>query len=313
MKQGYSFSTMWNLRRHQSGKDMINEIKGLGFAQVELNYNVTEELLADIRPMVDQGDIIVSSVHNVFPFIADRDYDTDSVMLGFDDPIKRQKAVDLLKKSADYADSLGAKAVVVHPGEVPFDDNIDAILKKLWVEKGRESKEYQTLWGEMLARRNELAPIHVTRIRESLEDVCSYIEQKGYDVRIGIETRSRCNQIPTLQEANQIITELGGDRVGIWYDIGHGTMMGRMGLYDNEQEILELKDKVLGVHIHETVGIVDHWCPYIHSEDLEGFDVFLPVIAAAPIKVYELRAPCEAQQIERSYQIMKGKMDQLQL
>jgi sugar phosphate isomerase/epimerase len=312
-KEGYSFSTMWNLRRHSSGRDMIQEIKSLGFSQVELNYNVNDELLASIVPMIEGGEIIISSVHNVFPFIDDKDYDTDSVMLGFDDLNKRRRAVELLKRSADYAYRFGAKAVVVHPGEVPFHYNIDAALKKLWVEEGKDSPAYQQLWSEMLERRNELAPIHVARITECLEEVCEYIEQAGLGIKIGIETRSRCNQIPALQEADQIMTGLKGAPVGLWFDIGHGMMMERMGLYDAEREVQAFaqQGKVLGVHIHETVGIVDHWCPYIHSQDDSGFDVFLPVIQAAELKVYELRAPCKREEIEDSYRIMHEKMKKL--
>ncbi|MFS0724178.1 hypothetical protein [Paenibacillus sp. 1P07SE] len=85
-------------------------------------------------------------------------------------------------------------------------------------------------------------------------------------------------------------------------------MMERMGLYDNAAEIQKLKDKVLGVHIHETVGLVDHWCPYVHSGDDKTFDAFLEVIDSAPIKVYELRAPCKEEQIEQSYRIMTEKI-----
>jgi sugar phosphate isomerase/epimerase len=232
-------------------------------------------------------------------------------MLGFDDLDKRRRAVELLKRSVDYAVRFGAKGVVVHPGEVPFDHNIDAVLKKLWVEKGKDSMEYKLMWNDMMERRDELAPIHAARIRECLEEVCDYIEQGSLGIRIGIETRSRCYQIPTLREADQIITELGGAPVGLWFDIGHGMMMERMGLYDNEREIQLLKDKVLGVHIHETVGLVDHWCPYIQSGDLSGFDAFLPIIEAAPLKVYELRAPCKTEEIEASFRIMSEKMKKL--
>lgn len=307
-KPDYSFSTMWNLRKHTRGHEMIEEIKRLGFEQVELNYNVTTEFLKTIEPMIEQGSIRVSSVHNVFPFINDKDYDTDSVMLGFDDLDKRRRSVELLIQSIDYAHRYGAKGVVVHPGEVPFAYNIDNELKRLWREQGKESPAYQKLWNEMMARRNELAPIHVQRIQDSLETVCDYIARKGLDIKIGIETRSRCYQIPTLQEADQIITGLQGAPVYLWYDIGHGMMMERMGLYDNAAEIQQMKDKVLGVHIHETVELVDHWCPYVHSKDNETFDAFLDVIDAAPIKVYELRAPCTEEEIEESYRIMTEKL-----
>ena len=48
--------------------------------------------------MIQQNEISISSVHNVFPFIADRDYDTDSgKRLAFDDLDKRAKAVGLSK------------------------------------------------------------------------------------------------------------------------------------------------------------------------------------------------------------------------
>jgi len=307
-KPDYSFSTMWNLRKHTRGHEMIEEIQRLGFEQVELNYNVTTEFLETIEPMIEQGSIRVSSVHNVFPFINDKDYDTDSVMLGFDDLDKRRRSVELLIQSIDYAHRYGAKGVVVHPGEVPFAYNIDNELKRLWREQGKASPAYQKLWNEMMERRNALAPIHVQRIQDSLETVCDYIARKGLDIKIGIETRSRCYQIPTLQEADQIITGLQGAPVYLWYDIGHGMMMERMGLYDNAAEIQRMKDKVLGVHIHETVELVDHWCPYVHSKDNETFDAFLDVIDAAPIKVYELRAPCTEEEIEESYRIMTEKL-----
>ncbi len=307
-KEGYSFSTMWNIRRHTSGSGMIEEILSLGFEQVELNYNVTTELMNTITPMIEKQQIKVSSVHNVFPFIADKDYDTDSMMLGFDDLEKRKRSVALLISSVDYAHRYGAKGVVVHPGEVPFSYNIDNELKRLMREHGKESSEYRTLWTEMIERRNELAPIHVKRIQESLETVSEYITRKNLDVKIGIETRSRCNQIPTLQEANQIIDNLQGSPVYLWYDIGHGMLMDGMGLYNNVKEIKQMKHKVLGVHIHETVDMVDHWCPYIHSEDDQTFDDFLEIIDAAPIKVYELRAPCTEEQIEASFRVMNQKL-----
>lgn len=310
-KEGYSFSTMWNIRRHTVGSEMIEQIKSLGFNQVELNYNVNEDLMSTITPMIEKQEIQISSVHNVFPFINDQNYDTDSVMLGFDQPEKRQRSIELLKRTVDYAVRYGAKGVVVHPGEVPFDYNIDFALKKLWHEQGKDSPAYKALWADMIEQRNLLAPLHVRRIQDSLEEVCNYIAQHNFDVSIGIETRSRCNQIPTLQEANQIIDHLHDAPVYLWYDIGHGMLMEEMGLYQNVKEINEMKHKVLGVHIHEVVDLVDHWCPYIHSEDDETFDAFLEVIDAAPIKVYELRAPCTEEQIEQSYVKMHDKIKRM--
>lgn len=307
-KGQYSFSTCWNIKRHHTGSHMIDEIRELGFRCVELNYNVTHELLATIEPMIERGEIGVSSVHNTFPHVADPDYGTDSVLLGFDNEEKRQHAIDLLIRSAEYADHYGAKAVVVHPGEVPFDYNIDQELKRLYREQGPESYAYVSLWSEMLERRESLAEHYLRRIGDSLEEVCERIEAKGWDVSIGIETRSRCYQMPTLREAKSVFDRLKGARVGLWYDFGHGMMMERMGLYDNALDMDAIKYNVVGIHIHETVGLSDHWCPYVHSGDMSYFDRFLPIIEAAPVKVYELKAACTPEEIEQSHELLLGKL-----
>lgn len=101
-----------------------------------------------------------------------------------------------------------------------------------------------------------------SKASESLAQACEHIARRGLNGKIGIETGSRCYQIPTLQEADAIITNLQDAPVYLWYDIGHAMMMERIGLYENGEALRKLKDKALGVHIHETAGLVDHWCPY---------------------------------------------------
>ncbi|MBD0381798.1 sugar phosphate isomerase/epimerase family protein [Paenibacillus sedimenti] len=300
-KGEYSFSTCWNIKKHPAnGRELIEEIKELGFRNVELNYNIKAEHLETIEPMIEKGEIGISSVHNVFPYIADKDYDTDSVMLGFDDEAKRKRSVELLIQSIEYADRYGAKAVVVHPGEVPFAYNIDHELKQLYREHGRESEAYQKLWKEMLQKREQGSPIYTKRIQDSLEEVCEYTAKKGYNIAIGIETRSRCYQMPTLMEAKTICDNLKGAPVYLWYDIGHAMMMDRMGLYNNIEELQQVKSYIYGVHIHETLELSDHWCPYVHSKE-EYFDHFLEVIEKAPLKVYELKAVCQPDEIHESH------------
>jgi sugar phosphate isomerase/epimerase len=304
----YSFSTCWNIKRHSVGREMIEEIKALGFRHVELNYNVTEELMTTIEPMIEKGEIGVSSVHNVFPFINDKDYDTDSVLLGFDDEVKRKRSVELLIRSMEYANRYGAKAVVVHPGEVPFDYNIDSELKQLYREHGKDSPQYQQLWSQMLERRERLSPLYTKRIQNSLEEACEHAAKKGWDVAVGIETRARCYQMPTLMEAKTICESLKGSPVYLWYDTGHAMMMDRMGLYNNVKELKEVSSYIYGVHIHETLELSDHWCPYIHSKDMQYYDHFLEAIDFAKVKVYELKAACQPDEIHASHQLIIDKI-----
>jgi sugar phosphate isomerase/epimerase len=308
-KSPFSFSTCWNIKKHAIGRSMIEEIRSLGFSKVELNYNVTKDMLTTIEPMIERGEIGISSVHNTFPHVADPDYGTDSVLLGFEDEERRQRAIQLLLRSAEYAHRYGAEAVVVHPGEVPFEYNIDHELKAIYKTEGPDSPAYRGLWKKMIERREALSEFYIRNIHRSLEEVCDESVKRGYKVQFGIETRSRCNQIPTLQEANTIIDALAGAPLGLWYDIGHGIMMERMGLYDNVREANEMIGKIVGIHIHETIELSDHWCPYLHSGDMTYYDRFLPIIAAAPIKVYELKAACTPDDIEQSHRILLDKLE----
>lgn len=307
-KGEFSFSTCWNIKHHTTGSGMLQEIRELGFRQVELNYNVTEEMLATIEPMIERGEIGVSSVHNTFPHVPDPDYGTDSVLLGFADREKRKRAVELLVRSAEYARRYGGEAVVVHPGEVPFPVEFVKELEQIYGGQGRDSEAYRRKWAELLERREAHSAVYVQTIIESLDEVCNRSVSKGLNVRFGIETRSRPQQIPTLAEAKTIINALQGAPVGIWYDTGHAIMMDRLGLYDSVGEMAGLMDDIVGVHIHETIGLSDHWCPYVNSGNPDFYDAYLPMIERAQVKVYELKAACRPEEIHESHRLLTAKL-----
>ncbi|MNI91002.1 hypothetical protein D3C73_1486070 [compost metagenome] len=89
-------------------------------------------------------------------------------------------------------------------------------------------------------------------------------------------------------------------------------MMDRMGLYDNVLEANALIHNIVGVHIHETVGLSDHWCPYVHSNDLSFFDSFLDIIEHSPVKVYELKSVCTPEDIDASHELITNRITQRQ-
>lgn len=130
-KGEYSFSTCWNMKKHTVGRELIKEICELGFSRVELNYNITREMLTTIEPMIERGEISISSVHNTFPPTPDPDYGTDSVLLGFEDEAKRKRAIELLVQSAEYA-SLRGEGSSCESGEVPFPYDISEELAGIY-------------------------------------------------------------------------------------------------------------------------------------------------------------------------------------
>jgi sugar phosphate isomerase/epimerase len=305
--KGLSFSTSWNWRLAKTGNELIDQIMALGFDTVELNYKVTQQMYSEIYDRVERKEVTISSVHNVFPFIEDKDYDTDSQLLGYKDKDKRQKALEYTKRTIHYAAMLGAKAVVIHPGEVPVEPerNYDRLLKNLYQEGKKEDREYKVLFDEMLEYRNRQNMSYISLIKDSLEELNNYIEQKNYNICLGIENRAMCCQIPDFKEANFLLEQLKGLPVYFWYDIGHGIMMENLGLFCNIEEAYKIKDKIIGVHIHDAQGVDDHFAPYTFEDNL---DKFIDIIKEVPIKVLELGVKNKSEDIIRGTKMLYRKL-----
>jgi sugar phosphate isomerase/epimerase len=302
-----SFSTMWNYMKSSDGAELLRQIIDLGFRKVELNYRISREMLDAMEPLLERGVIAVGSIHNVFPRVADPAFDTDSQLLGYADPDLRAEAVKLTKQSVDYAQRLGAAAVVIHPGEVPVSEArfYDRMLKRLYRQGKQDSPEYETLFREMAEYRAKRSPCHLELIRQSLEALCEYIGKKNYTVKLGIENRAMCHQIPDFAEADWLLSKLRELPVYFWYDIGHGMVLENLGIFNNRAGALALADRTIGIHIHDTLGVEDHWAPYIHSDHL---DDFLELIAKIPIKVLELGSKNSAAAVLKGVAVLCEKL-----
>lgn len=290
MFKDLSMSTSWCGNKYKTGDDFVRDFIKMGFNKMELNYNITEEMLKNIYPIVEKGDIEVTSVHHPFPKQYERAFDTDSQMLGFEDKVLRDKAIEMTKRSIDMGATLGAKAVVIHPSEVPIDyenRHYDVMLKELYRKGEKNSKAYETLYQEMIDHRNHFSPSFIRRTAESLDTLANYVVKKGYDMTLGIENRAMCHQIPDFYEAEYILSQLPNSPVKFWYDIGHGVMMENLGMFDNLGSLKKILSHTIGIHIHDVIGVKDHFAPY-HISDY--IDEYVKYIKKIPIKVLEIGA-----------------------
>ncbi len=298
-KADLAISTMWNFRKANSGEELIDQLTALGFNRVELNYQVRPEWISGIRRRINEGAIAVSSVHNVFPKTLDKRFDTDSVMLGYEDESLRQQAVELAKGSVEWACVLGAGAVVFHPTEVPLEPNaFDVPLKALVKAHRTDTEEYRALHAKMLAAR-QAAP-YLDRMMKSIHELADYVTKHDLPIRLGMENRAMCHQCPTYPEMELIAERFHGGPVGLWLDTGHGIMMQEMGL-----QRLPLSERaasmIVGMHIHDAVDALDHYAPCTLEGDEPGtypaLEPFREYIVNSPIKVLELSGRLSAEEI----------------
>lgn len=316
MNEQFACSSSWNGHKAQekdfTGYHMLREIQALGFRQVELNYNVTEQTLREMYPLLETGNMKVSSLHNVFPK-APSEYGPSSVFLGFEDDHKRKKAIDYTIRTIEYAKELGAKAVVIHAGKVvvcPEDDEYyNRALRRVCLEHGIHSKKYKELCQVAMSLRGQSNIRQTQLIIESLEDICNVMERKNIDVKLGLENRVNYHEMPNAEEYDMIFNGLSDAPVYMWHDIGHGEILNKLGLFDGVDVLSKYKSKLLGVHIHDVNNrFVDHLAPYMVSNVL---DHYLETIYSAPIKVLELSKDNTPDMIIKGVKVLESKLNQI--
>lgn len=292
-KSDLALSTMWNYRKAASGKELMDQILSLGFGRVELNYQVKAEWLPDIEQYIKDKLISISSVHNVFPKTYDKRFDTDSVLLGYTDEALRHQAVELGKKSIDWAVRLGAKAVVFHPTEVPLSPvKYDIPIKKYIAAHKTDTGNYRRLLANM--KKARLASPYLNQALKSMEELADYVSQHRLPVKLGMENRAMCHQIPVFSEFDIIAERFDKSPVGIWLDTGHAIMMMEMDL--QALPLTEITERnIVGMHIHDAVDGLDHYAPCTLPGDvLRPFEKY---IKNSPIKVLELSGRLSAGEI----------------
>ena len=292
-KDDLAISTMWNYRKASSGSQLMDMLLALGFKKVELNYQVRAEWLPDIRRYIADGAIQAVSVHNVFPKTYDARFDTDSILLGYEDEALRTEAVRLGKRSIDMACELGAKAVVFHPTEVPLSpEKYDIPLKKLVAAHRTDSEKYQALRRQLLAERTS-AP-YISRMMKSIGELADYVEKNRLPVKLGMENRAMCHQVPIFSEMELIAERFDGSPAGLWLDTGHAIMMMELGLQE-----LPLSERaarnIVGMHIHDAIDGLDHYAPCTFPQPVLA--PFTAYIRRCPIRVLELSGRLSAQEI----------------
>ena len=308
-RKDLSISTMWNFRKANSGQELLDQLLALGFSKVELNYQVKAEWLPGIEQYVQDGLVKISSVHNVFPKVLDDRFDTDSLMLGYQDESLRRQAVELSKGSIDWAVRLGASAVVFHPTEVPLPpQQFDRPLKKFIADHRTQDPAFLALQQEMLAARQP-GP-YLSQMMKSIHELADYVVKQGLPVKLGMENRAMCHQIPIYPEFDLIVKEFSGGPVGIWLDTGHGIMMQEMGLQALPLS-QETKAAIVGMHIHDAVDGLDHYAPCTLPGNV--LEPFRDCIEACPIRVLELSGRLSAEEIRegtKKFLQQYGKADQ---
>jgi len=229
---------------------------GLGFTHIEANASISPQMLSELI----EAAVPISSIHSPCPVVmSSRGIPISSLSLSSLDENERMEAVSFTKKTIDLAASVRARAVVLHMGEVPIDLSLQNRLYKLCDESHTQTKEYSQAKEELVYQRISQAPPYLDAARTSLQELSEYSRQKG--IMLGLETRFHFNEIPNMDEMAKLLNEVPESLVGYWHDVGHAEVQQQLGFSLHEEWLSRFKDQLVGIHLHDILGISDHQAP----------------------------------------------------
>jgi sugar phosphate isomerase/epimerase len=256
----------------------------LGFGAIEVNHSMdlpqTSALLARAR---ERG-VEVTSVHAPAPWgriddgpLAGRENRT--LNLSSLDEGERRLAVAEHARSIEVAGAAGVRAVVVHLGSVgDLDVRLpdEVWLRAAYLERPSEvgGEEWQSRVASTRASREREAGMWLVSARRSLRDLASVAAAS--EVTLGLECRLWFNEVPTPMECLELLSEHAPEVAGYWHDVGHAEVLARLGLVPLEAWRDLLSSRLVGVHVHDVVGLTDHRAPGSGSVDFEALGSLLP-------------------------------------
>lgn len=271
---GLALSTMWGINKYPYFADFFSEGQSLGFRNFELNHAVNSAMLNGIH----RNGYEITSVHEPCPAdisvaqLKERDWFISAL-----DEENRRQGVAAIKRSIDLAQTLGARAVIVHPGRVDMDTAPDATLRQLYRDGKATTKEYAAIKEEYIAARAARAPYNVDAVRRSLIELAEHARKCG--LRLGLEVRYHYFEIP-LPDELELFLNLGYDDVlGYWYDVGHAETLDQMGFISHEEWLERFASRIIGVHLHDVIGIDDHRAAGLGQVDWAMVARYLPTNA----------------------------------
>jgi FMN phosphatase YigB (HAD superfamily)/sugar phosphate isomerase/epimerase len=281
-----SLSTMWGIDKFPELGDFFLAAGRLGFPKVELNHRVNSRMLGS----VDMGLHEICSIHEPCPAdisvatLKERDWMISSI-----DEDCRQQGVASIKRSIELARALSVPTVVVHSGHVSLDMVDEKKIRHLYQASLAGTDEYQETKGRMIDKRSRLSGACLEAVVRSLKELLDFASRLG--IRLGLENRYHYFDIPTPDEMSTLLALAGPERLGVIYDVGHATVLDRLGFFPDRMWLESFSSRIFGSHLHDVIGIADHYAPGLGNVDFHRLSGYLPKDSFKTIEVMSFNTP----------------------
>jgi sugar phosphate isomerase/epimerase len=285
-----ALSTMWAVGQFPRLADFFEAGRELGFARFELNHAINSAMLAGLSL---NG--AITCVHEPCPAdISAAELKRRNWLISAPDEEKRRQGVLAIRRSIDLAHELGAQVVIVHPGRVEIDPALQSALVDLYKADRSHQPEYTGAKERLVAARAAQAEAHMRPVRRSLIELAEHAAQRG--IRLGLENRFHYQEIPLPDELDDLLGLGFGEVVGYWHDIGHAQVLEHLGFHAHEEWLRRFagpQGRVIGVHLHDVVGLTDHLAAGLGQVDWDMVARYLPASILRTCEFHPSNSPQE--------------------
>ena len=279
----FHLSTNWNAGRHVTGEALVDEILKLGFAGVELGYQLSELQADGVRRRVAAGAVKVCSVHAYAPYPLGAPVGHPELyLLASRDEDERVMATVLLQRTLAFAAEVGARAVVVHAGRIPISPSSDELIEAA-EEDGLESRRYVKFLARNQRRRARKARRHLDALCRSLDLLLPRCAR--LNLTLCLENLPSWEAIPTEDEMLELLQRYPVPQLAYWHDLGHGQVRENLGWIRHRECAARLLPHTFGLHIHDVLPPAhDHLPPPLGKLPFADFAFYGP---ATVLRVFE--------------------------
>jgi sugar phosphate isomerase/epimerase len=301
-----SFSTVWNALRHVDGGKIAEEIYGLGFRAMELNFSLNQKMVEEIERFAKAKAVRITSLHNYCPTpeaFAREEALPDCYALSSLDENERRLAVAFTQRTILTAKKLRARAVVLHSGRVDIEDKTRLLIDLANKGKNRTG-EYQDIAETFRRERSLRSGDFLAQTLKSFDELLVTAEEN--EITLGIENRFYYREIPSYDEFRIIFDRYKTKRIGYWHDVGHAFILEKLGFMPQHALLKKYAHRLCGIHLHNIKNLADHRAPI--DGDLD-FKELKPYLCGDIIKVLEIHGPATPEMIKESVVYLKGLCD----
>jgi sugar phosphate isomerase/epimerase len=300
-----ALSTSWLSDGSVIAEEMLAALKNLDISGVELSYRISENFFNQMKRPLKHSGLNVVSIHNYFPIPsarADTKGGGDLFLLSSPDNQERRNAIRFTTESIENASEMGAAAVILHCGIVEMNHEMQVLYH--YVNSNRlGSDEAQIFIRNKFREMNRLKPRHMDCLLASLDRLVAVAEKQG--VLLGLENRYHYHELPGLDDFKVIFNQFKGAPIGYWHDTGHAHANETLGLIPRESLLQSYSDRLIGIHLHDAVGLDDHIPPGSGEID---FKALRPFLKCDTVKVIELKPGIPVSEVRKGIRFIREKL-----